>query len=124
MTQNTSETGIRRHGRTARMSQIVLNSGVAYFAGQIPDDCKASIGAQTTEVLGKIDALLAEIGSTKADLLSVQIWLNDITDFAGMNEVWDRWVDTTNPPARATCGAALARPGAKLEILVTAVARQ
>ena len=48
------------------------------------------------------------------------IWLADIADFAAMNSVWDAWVDTANPPARATSEARLADPGYKVEIVITA----
>jgi enamine deaminase RidA (YjgF/YER057c/UK114 family) len=37
-----------------------------------------------------------------------------------MNAVWDEWVDQANPPARATCGAALARPGMRVEMVAVA----
>jgi len=40
--------------------------------------------------------------------------------FEEMNEVWDAWVDATNPPARATVGAALAKPHNHVEIQVVA----
>ena len=42
-------------------------------------------------------------------------------DFAEMNEVWDAWVDTANPPARAAVESArLATPEFRVEIMVTA----
>lgn len=64
--------------------------------------------------------MLAEIGSTRADVASVQVWLADMADFAGMNAVWDGWIDPAAPPARATCGVALARPGMRVEMIAVA----
>jgi enamine deaminase RidA (YjgF/YER057c/UK114 family) len=43
-----------------------------------------------------------------------------MADFAGMNAVWDEWIKDAGKPARATVEAALARPGWKVEIVVTA----
>ena len=90
-----------RHKIGPCMSQAVRAGDIVYLAGQIPDDRTADITGQTAETLGKIDALLAEMGGSKSDLVSVQIWLSDMTDFAGMNAAWEAWVDPDNPPARA-----------------------
>lgn len=106
-----------RHKIGPRMSQAVRAGDMVYLAGQIPDDRTAHITGQTAETLGKIDALLAEMDGSKSDLVSVQIWLSDMTDFAGMNAAWEAWVDPDNPPARATAGVALASPGVRVEII-------
>jgi enamine deaminase RidA (YjgF/YER057c/UK114 family) len=37
-----------------------------------------------------------------------------------MNEVWDAWIDSDNPPARACVEARLAAPQFTVEIMVTA----
>jgi enamine deaminase RidA (YjgF/YER057c/UK114 family) len=109
-----------RHMIGPRMSQAVRAGDMVYLAGQIPDDRTADITGQTAETLGKIDTLLAEMGGSKSDLVSVQIWLSDMTDFAGMNRAWETWVDPHNPPARATAGVALASPGVRVEIIAIA----
>ncbi|WP_375569776.1 RidA family protein [Seohaeicola saemankumensis] len=106
-----------RHKIGRRMSQAVRAGDMVCLAGQIPDDRTADIVGQTAQTLAKIDALLTEIGGTKSDLVSVQIWLSDMTDFAGMNTAWEAWVDPENPPARATAGVALASPGVRVEII-------
>lgn len=103
-----------------RMSQAVRIGDILFLAGQVPTDLSADIAVQTREVLDKIDAILASVGGSKADLASVQVWLSDMADFAGMNAVWDDWVAPGNPPARATCGVALARPGMRVEMIAIA----
>ena len=110
------------HKPNHRMSQAVRAGDMIYFAGQIPDQRDADIVAQTTETLGKIDTLLAELGGRKSDLASVQVWLHDMEDFAGMNAAWDAWVDQENPPARATGGIALASApsGVRIEVIAAA----
>lgn len=105
----------------ARMSEAVVHGDTVYLAGQIAAETAGqSIEAQTTEVLAAIDSLLARAGSSKSKLLRCQIILADMNDFAAMNGVWSSWVDTSNPPARATIEAKLANPGWKIEIIATA----
>lgn len=109
---------ITRHGSNARMSQAVTHNGVAYLAGQV--GAGDTVAAQTTDVLAKVDSWLAEVGSHKSKILSAQIWITDMADFAEMNAVWDAWVDPANPPARAATEAALATPDFKVEVMVIA----
>lgn len=112
---------IQRLHSTARMSGAVIHGDVVYLAGQVPNDLALPIKEQTRQVLAKIDALLAEAGSHKGQLLSAQIWLKDIDrDFAAMNEIWDAWLPEGAAPARATVQADLARPEVLVEIMVVA----
>ena len=54
-----------------RMSQSVRIGGVAFLAGQVPEDLGADIAEQTRQVLAKIDALVDELRAAKADIASV-----------------------------------------------------
>jgi enamine deaminase RidA (YjgF/YER057c/UK114 family) len=71
-------------------------------------------------VLAAVDALLARAGSDKSRILMAQIFLVDLADFDGMNAVWDAWVSAGHTPPRATVQAQLAKPGWKIEMVVTA----
>jgi len=75
---------------------------------------------QTQAVLDSVDRLLALAGTDKTKLLTAQIWVADIADFAEMNAVWDAWVAEGCAPARWTGEAKLATPGFKVEVIVTA----
>ena len=90
-----------------RMSQAVKHGNTLYLAGQVAKDEFATIETQTAQVLEKMDALLAEAGTSKSKVLSVQVLLTNIADFAAMNSVYDKWIDPANPPARACYVAAL-----------------
>lgn len=103
-----------------RMSEAVIVGDIVFLAGQVPDDLTADITVQTRQVLAKVDAVLARIGGSKADIASVQIWLADMTDFAGMNAVWDEWLDPDHAPARATGAVQLARKGMRVEMIISA----
>lgn len=102
-----------------RMSQAVIHGDTIYLAGQVGAPGE-SVTNQTQAILGQIEALLAEVGSDKAKILSATIWLADMADFAEMNAVWDKWIDGKDAPARATGEAKLATPAYKVEIIVIA----
>ncbi len=111
---------IQRIDKGPRMTQCVRCGDTVYLAGQVADDGNQDAAGQTRSVLGKIDALLAKAGTSKSNLLSATIYLSDIRDFAGMNAVWDAWVDPDNTPARATVEARLARQDLVVEIVCVA----
>ena len=75
---------------------------------------------QTQEALSRVDTLLAEVGSSKAHLLSALIHINDMADFTEMNAVWHAWLPEGCAPARTTVQAALARPELRFEVTVVA----
>lgn len=102
-----------------RMSQAVIHNNTVYLAGQVGTP-GADIATQTQDCLDAIDTLLAEAGSDKSKLLQVVIWLADMSDFAGMNTVYDAWIDLANPAARACGEAKLATPDYRVEFIVTA----
>lgn len=103
-----------------RMSQVVVHGGIAYLAGIVADELVPSVGAQTRQILGKIDRLLGLAGSDKTKILKANIWLSDIRRFDEMNAEWDAWVAKGAPPARATVEARLAGPDYLVEIMVEA----
>lgn len=104
-----------------RMSQIVVHGDTVYLAGQVALDAPgASVADQTRDILQRIDQFLAEAGSSKSKALAATIWLSDMDTFNEMNEVWDAWIDSDNPPARACVEARLAAPQFTVEIMVTA----
>lgn len=102
-----------------RMSMAVVHGGIAYLAGQVGKPGE-SVTEQTREVLAQVDRLLAEAGTDKTRILTAQIWLADMADFAEMNAVWDAWVPQGHCPARATGEAKLATPDYRVEVIVTA----
>jgi enamine deaminase RidA (YjgF/YER057c/UK114 family) len=103
-----------------RLSETAIHNGTVYLAGQIAEDTAQDIAGQTREVLGHVDRLLNEAGSDKTRILSCQIYISDMANFPGMNEVWDAWVVPGNTPPRATVEAKLANPACLVEIVVVA----
>ena len=112
---------IQRIEPGTRMSQAVVYNGIVYLAGQAALDKEgASVTEQTQNILERIDALLAKAGTDKTRLLTAQIWITDMRDFAEMNAVWDAWVAPDCAPARACVESRLARTYWTVEISVTA----
>ncbi len=112
---------ITRHDTGPRMSKAVVHGNTVYLAGIVANEPKTKdIAAQTSDILAQIDGFLAKAGSDKSKLLSANIWITDMKEFAAMNAVWDAWVSPGNTPARATVEAKLASPDYKVEIMVVA----
>jgi enamine deaminase RidA (YjgF/YER057c/UK114 family) len=103
-----------------RMSRAVVHGDRVYLAGLTASDTSQDIKGQTRQILDKIDAYLAQAGTDKSKLLSANLWIKDMAQFADMNSVWNSWVDPENPPARACVKAEMARPEVLVEIMVTA----
>mgnify|MGYP000542182111 CR=1 FL=1 len=113
---------IQRFHVAKRLSEMVVHNGTVYLAGQVASDMTKDIIGQTEEVLASIDRLLGESGSDKTKVLSAQIFLPDMADFAAMNAEWDAWVPQGHAPARATVQSSMASPDYKVEISVIAMA--
>jgi enamine deaminase RidA (YjgF/YER057c/UK114 family) len=104
-----------------RASSIVIHNGVVHLAGLVAEDPTADIQEQTRSTLRRVDAMLADAGTTREHLLSATIFLRDIdNDFAPMNEVWNAWVPTGHAPARACVEAHMARSALLVEICIIA----
>lgn len=105
----------------ARRGRAVTFNGMLFIGGQTADDRNQDARGQTRQALAKIDAILEQAGIDKRRLLTAQIWLKDIAgDFAGMNEVWDAWLNPDIYPARATAECAMGAPDVLVEIIVSA----
>jgi 2-iminobutanoate/2-iminopropanoate deaminase len=88
--------------------QLALESGHAEIVGE-------TIQEQTEQVFQNLAAILEEAGSSVENLVKTTVFLIDLGDFQGMNEVYARWVGG-RPPARATVEISALPPGALVEI--------
>jgi enamine deaminase RidA (YjgF/YER057c/UK114 family) len=107
---------IRRLQPEDRLAGAVVHGGLVYLAGQVADDPSRDTEEQTADILRQIDALLAEAGTNKTRLISVQVFIADIADLEAMNRAWDRWIDPAHLPARATVETRLADPRWRVEM--------
>jgi len=111
---------IARIDQNARRSRALVHNGLLYISGQVPDDRTGDVADQTRQVLAKIDDLLKEAGTSKDRLLSTQIWLGTMDDFAAMNAVWDAWVVPGKTPTRCCGKVELNDPKCRVEIVAVA----
>jgi enamine deaminase RidA (YjgF/YER057c/UK114 family) len=112
---------IQRFETGPRMSQVVVHGNTVYLAGVVAGKTAGeSVAKQTEEILSIIDGHLAKAGTDKSKLLSANIYITDMKNFAEMNTAWDAWVSPGNTPARATVEAKLAGPQYHVEIMVVA----
>ena len=112
---------VQRHDVGPRMSKAVVHGDTVYLAGIVADSPKGkNTTDQTKDILRQIDGFLAKAGTDKTKLLSANIWIADMENFAEMNAVWDAWVAPGHTPARATVEAKLASADYRVEIMVVA----
>ena len=111
----------------APYSQAISAGGLVFVSGQLslrPDHAEIvgdSIAEQTEQVFANLRAILEAAGSGLDRLVKTTVYLTDLGDFGGMNEVYARHVGDT-PPARATIEVAALPSGAKVEIEAIALA--
>ncbi len=60
------------------------------------------IKAQTAGVLQNLERVLAAHGLNRRHVVDVTVFLTDMAEFPGMNEVWNRFFAEGTPPARTT----------------------
>ena len=104
----------------APYNQAVKTGGLVFVAGQLglkPGDTQieGDIGAQTEQVMANLRAILEEAGSGLDRLVKTTVFLQDLGDFAAMNEVYSAHVGD-RPPARSTVEVAKLPSGALVEI--------
>jgi 2-iminobutanoate/2-iminopropanoate deaminase len=107
-------------------SQAVVHNGLAYLSGQIPLDpmtgqlVEADITAQTTRVLENLKAVLEACGSGLDKVVKTTVYIQDMREFAKMNEVYGTYF-SQNPPARSTIEAARLPRDVRVEIDAIAI---
>jgi enamine deaminase RidA (YjgF/YER057c/UK114 family) len=92
---------------------------LVFLSGMVADDKSQDMKGQTAQVLKKIDAVLAQAGTSKSRILSATVYMADASLKDAMNAAWMAWVDAENLPTRTAVGAALT-PGTMVEITVCA----
>lgn len=109
---------------TATLTPAIKVGNMVYGSGQLgmsrekPD---STIQGQTRLALENIKRVFEQAGTTMANAVKCTVFLTDVKDFGGMNEVYRTFFPSV-PPARSTVGvAALVVPNAKVEIECVAV---
>jgi len=107
-------------------SQAFLAGDTLYVSGQLGIEpgsgqiVEGGISAQTKQALANIKAILLAAGFCVGDVVSMQVFLAEINDFAEMNEVYGAFFEEPYP-ARAVVAVSGLPKGAAVEIMATAV---
>jgi 2-iminobutanoate/2-iminopropanoate deaminase len=104
----------------APYNQAIVVGELVFVAGQLglrPGDTAVSgeIGEQTEQALRNLAAILEAAGSSMDKLVKTSVFLADLDDFQGMNDVYATKVGD-RPPARSTFQVARLPSGARVEI--------
>jgi 2-iminobutanoate/2-iminopropanoate deaminase len=105
----------------APYSQGVRAGGLVFVSGQLslePGQSELRAGTiqeQTEQVFANLRAILEAAGSGLDRLVKTTVFLQDLQDFQGMNEVYAKHVGA-RPPARSTVEVARLPSGALVEI--------
>jgi len=111
----------------APYSQAIKANGFVFVSGQLAlrpgahELMGGAIGEQTEQVFANLRAILDEAGSGLDRLVKTTVFLQNLDDFAGMNEVYAKQVGDA-PPARSTVEVARLPSGALVEIEAIALA--
>ena len=111
----------------APYSQAIKAGGFVFVSGQLslkPDHKDLSGGTiqdQTEQALANLAAILEAAGSGLDRLVKTTVFLQNLDDFQGMNEVYAKHVGD-QPPARSTVEVAKLPSGALVEIEAIALA--
>jgi len=91
----------------------IISFGNMVFIAGIGAHFKGDIKAHTTHVLDEIEKRLVSVGSSMDKVLKVNVYLNTLDDYAGMNQAYlGRF--GSEPPVRTTIAAAGGIPGDSL----------
>jgi 2-iminobutanoate/2-iminopropanoate deaminase len=106
---------------------ISAQGSFLFVAGQVPIDPRSGqviqgdIKAQTRQVLTNLKAILEKADLQFGNVVKTTVFLKDMNEFAGMNEVYAEYFKT-DPPARSTIEVARLPRDVKVEIEAIAVA--
>ena len=110
-------------------SQAVKVGNLLYTSGQIPLDpatgqmVAGGIAEQTTRVMENLKAVLGEAGLDFPNVVKTTVFLQDMNDFAAMNEIYAKYMAPAGvvPPARSTVQVARLPKDSLVEIEVIAM---
>jgi 2-iminobutanoate/2-iminopropanoate deaminase len=108
-------------------SQAIKANGFVFISGQVAFDpatgniISGGIDEQTEQVLKNLSAILAAAGSGWERVVKTTVYLKNMTEFAQMNQVYEKFCKGA-PPARSTVEVARLPKDVSVEIDVIALA--
>ena len=121
-TQYMGSNPVLKDGRTIPLSNAVRAGDFVFVSGQVPFDAdgkilSAGFEEQVHQVIANISAALSEAGCSLSDIVKCNVWLEDVRNFAILNDVFKHYFPD-NPPARSTVHSTLlADVGVEIEAI-------
>ena len=109
------------YSQAIRAGDLVFVSGQLALAPGSHEMVADTIEEQTEQVFRNLRAILEEAGSSLERIVKTTVYLTDLANFQGMNEVYRTHVGE-NSPARATLEVSALPSGALVEIEAVALA--
>ena len=108
------------------LRSAVTADNLMYLSGQLAFDRDGrlvgdDIESQTRQTLINISKVLADNGASLADVVKINVWLTEKTDFPGFNKIYAAFFEDGSFPARSTVVSELLVEGARIEIDAVAI---
>jgi 2-iminobutanoate/2-iminopropanoate deaminase len=116
-------TPIGPYSHIAKVGPFITIGGTAGVNPATGELAGPDVAAQTKQILESFKVMLASVGSDLAHVVHINIFLNDIADFARMNEAYIEVMGAHRPARTAFAVAALPKAGACLTMNLTAVTK-
>lgn len=108
-------------------NQAIFAGNTLYVSGQIALDPESGdlktgdLETETLQVLENLKAIITEAGLTLDNIVKTSIFISDMNNFGKINEVYSRYFDSENAPARETVEVANLPKFVNVEISAIAV---
>jgi 2-iminobutanoate/2-iminopropanoate deaminase len=103
------------YNQAIRVGDLVFVAGQLGISRETGELVGDGVGEQTEQIMQNLGAILEAAGTSLGKLLKTTVFLVDLADFGGMNEVYAKHVGE-QPPARSTVGISQLPSGARVEI--------
>ncbi|EGJ30860.1 MULTISPECIES: RidA family protein [Moorena] len=87
---------------------IAVSGQMIFVAGQIPLDPSTGeivgdndVAKQTEQVMANLEAILVAAGAKIPDIVKTTVFLADMNDFATVNQIYAKYFNEEDAPARA-----------------------
>lgn len=106
--------------------QAIATGNLVFISGQIPADAASGklitgdIREETHQVMKNLKAILSEAGLDFGHVVKTSIFVTDMNNFGEVNEVYGKYFENGNFPARETVEVSALPKGVQVEISMIA----
>ena len=112
------------YNHIAKVGQHISIGGTAGFDPATGQLAGADVGAQTRQILKSFAVMLEAVGSDLNHVTHINIFLQQMSDFAAMNAAYEEMMGDHRPARTVIAVKELPKPGVLLTMNLTAVTRE